>query len=59
MGDSWSVAAAAGNSPIPEVSADEIAVMCLRGLETDEAGAKPTERKKRKELRLLAANISG
>jgi hypothetical protein len=33
--------------------------MCLRGLETDEAGAKSTERKRRKELRLLAANISG
>ena len=34
-------------------------MVCLRGLETDEAGAKSTERKRRKELRLFADKISG
>ena len=41
------------------VSTLGIAAMCMRALETGEARAKSAERKKRKELRLLADKISG
>jgi hypothetical protein len=41
------------------VSALGIAAICLRVLETDRAGAKRAERKKKNELRLLADKISG
>jgi hypothetical protein len=41
------------------ISALGIAAMCMRALETGEARAKSAERKRRKELRLLANKISG
>ena len=41
------------------VSALGIAAVCMRALETGEARAKSAERKRRKELRLLADKISG
>jgi hypothetical protein len=41
------------------ISALGLAAMGMRALETDEARAKSAERKRRKELRLLADKISG
>jgi hypothetical protein len=41
------------------VSALGVAATCMRALETDEARAKSAERKRKKELRLLADTISG
>jgi hypothetical protein len=41
------------------VSALGVAATCMRALETDEARAKSAERKRKKELRLLADAISG
>jgi heme exporter protein D len=41
------------------ISALGIATMCMRTLQTGEARARSAERKRRKELRLLADKISG